>query len=468
MGGPARVRKLRLEGTPTARDHIDRVLDAGSFVEIGTFAGTADDGTAPGAGDGKIAGHGRVAGRPVAVVADDITVKRASSSQTNARKIERVVHQARRSGSPIVFFGETGGARLPDMLRSEMFAAEPVYPWLFAPDRPALVSAIVGESYGASSFVASRADVSIMLAGAVMALTSPRVIAVATGVEVSDEALGGAEANARLAGTVDVVVDDHGELYAQVRAAVSLLTTARAPAWDPPEPGDPAVHVPLASGRAYDMHAVLAMVLDPGYFELARHRGGAVITALGRVEGRAVGVVASQPSEEAGALTPEACDKVVRLIRLCERLGYPIVCLQDTPGFQIGVEYEHDGLLNRAMELIGAATNATVPVITIVVRKAFGLAFFALFGPGHGADVIAAWPDAQIGFMAPAVAANVLYADELDAAGPTGRRERLAQLADRLESSARAIDVAGAMGIDELIEPETTRAFIVDFLDRMA
>lgn len=468
MGGPARVRKLRMEGRATARDHIDRLCDGGSFVEIGTFAGTAADGTVPGSGDGKVAGHARVEGRPITVIADDITVKRASSSTTNAKKIERVVRQAKRAGSPIVFFGESGGARLPDMLHSESFASEPVYPWLFAADRPPLVSAIVGESYGSSSFVAARADVSIMLAGSVMALTSPRVIEVATGMTISDEALGGAEVNATLSGTVDLVVDDYDDLYAQMRAAIALLTIPRTPSWEAVEPGGPAGHVPLMPGRGYDMHAVLATLIDPGYFELARQRGGSIITALGRVEGRAVGIVASQPCVGAGALTPQACDKVVRLIGLCERLGYPIVCLQDTPGFQVGVQHEHDGLLNRAMDVIAATTNSTVPVITVVVRKAFGLAFFALFGPGHGADVIAAWPDAQIGFMAPAVAANVLYADEVSASGAAGRQERLAELADRLGRSSLAVDVASVMGIDELIEPDTTRAFIAEFLGRMS
>jgi acetyl-CoA carboxylase carboxyltransferase component len=471
LGGPDRLRKLRLAGKPTARDHIAAICDAGSFREIGTFAGTGADGKAPGAGDGKIAGHGLLDGEAVTVVADDVTVKHATSSAVNARKIERVMHQAREAGNPVVYFGETGGARLPELLRGESFAAEPVYPWLFASDRPPLVTGIVGDSFGASSFVAAVSDAVVMLDGAVMALTSPRVIEVATGARITAEALGGARVNATVVGTVDAVVADYASLYAELRTAARLLDRRRNESHDTgasdadSAPDRIAELVPADPGRAYDMHDVIDALVDAGdRFEFARHRGQSVLTALARIDGRTVGVVGSQPSHAAGAIGPDACDKVIRLTKLCERLRYPIVCLQDTPGFQVGADVEHAGLIGKAMTMLGANTVATVPIVTVVLRKGFGLGFFALFGPSHGADVVLAWPDAQIGFMAPQAAANVLHFDELRGLPAPTRHERLAAFAAALGAESRAIDVAAAMGIDEIIDPATTRDTVRAYL----
>jgi len=169
--------------------------------------------------------------------------------------------------------------------------------------------------------------------------------------------------------------------------------------------------------------------------------------------------MASQPRHEAGALSPAACAKAARLTRLCDRFGFAIVSLVDTPGFQVGVHVEHSGMLRGAMELIGVNTRARVPVVTVVLRKAFGLAFFAMFSPDHGGDVVLAWPGAQIGFMAPAAAANVLFGDEFGDTPAAQQRAQLAERAEELGASASAVDVAAAMGIDEVVtEHETVDA----------
>ena len=425
IGGAAKVRARRLSGGRTARDHIASLCDEGSFAEIGTFAGMRAEDPTTTAGDGRICGHGRVAGRPIALIADDVTVKRASSTSLNARKTERLVHQARLAGEPIIYFGEAGGARLPDVLSGDVFASEPIYPWLFGPQRPPLISAIVGQSYGGSSFIAARSDIVVMLEGSVMALTSPRVLAIATGESIDDEALGGAQTAARKTGLVDLVAKDLDELNGLLRTIIELIsgptTSIRTP-----RAQDVRDLVPERESQTYDMGPVIQMVVDPGSFlELGHLRGPSLLTGIGRIEGRTVGVVASQPLYEAGALSPEACEKAIRLMRTCERFGFPVVYLVDTPGFAVGSRVEHNGMLQRAMDLIGTNTASSCPVVTVIVRKAFGLAFFAMCSPAHGGDMVAAWPGAEIGFMAPEVAANVLYADEMDEMKGEARMARL-------------------------------------------
>jgi acetyl-CoA carboxylase carboxyltransferase component len=466
MGGPKKVRALRLAGKRTAREHIDAICDSGSFVEIGTFVAMGSDGAPTTAGDGRICGHGTVDDVPVVFIADDVTVKRASGTMLNARKTERAVHLAKLFGAPIVFFGESSGGRLPDILRGDVFASEPIYSWLFDPQKPPLITAIVGESYGGSSFIASMSDITIMLEGSVLAITSPRVIEVATGARVSVEELGGAEVMATRTGLVDAVASDLSELDRLLRKAVDLLARPiAAPARLVGDDVDLRALVPVALSQGYDMRVVIEAVVDiDSFFELGRRRGRAVLTGLARIDGRAVGVVASQPENEAGALSPTGCEKATEMTRLCERFSLPIVCLVDTPGFQIGPEVEHNGMLQRAMDLIGANTVSTCPVVTVILRKAFGLAFFAMFSPAHGGDMVVAWPDAKVGFMAPEVAANVLYGDELGALPRNLRSERLQEYADSLKAALSVRDVAAAMGIDEIIEPSETVEWIRRFM----
>ena len=459
MGGTDKVRALAAAGRRTARGFVDAFFDDGSFVELGTFAAMAAGAPTTAAGDGRVTGHAMLDGAPVGVIVDDITVKRASSTALNARKAERVVRLAQRSGMPVLVVGEAGGARLPETLHGEVFASEPIYPWLFDADRPPLVTAIVGDSYGGSSFIATLADVCVMKKGSVLAITSPRVVSMATGEDVTAEALGGADVLATKTDLIDVVVDSDAELDRVLRHALGMFTRLRLDGARRPDV-DVRALVPTDHSKVYDVRGVVEAVVDvDSFLELGALRGRSVVTGLGRVDGRVVGIVASQPRHEAGALSPAACEKATRLTRLCDRFGFPIVCLVDTPGFQIGVHVEYSGMLRRAMELIAVNTSARVPVVTVVLRKAYGLAFFAMFSPDHGGDVVVAWPDARIGFMDPTTAANVLYGDEYADASPIERRERLAERAQELGASSSARDVAAAMGIDEIIhERETVSA----------
>src|SRR3954469_10611734 len=269
MGGAHRIERLHARGERTIREHIDGLLDPGSFEEVGTFvhsANPADAHDTP--GDGKIGGHGTIAGNPVTVAGDDITVKRGSSSPMGSRRLSRLFAHAERCGHPIVYFGATGGARIPDSLGSAGFAQVAVDVDLFRRRRRVpFITVIVGDSFGGSSFVSAASDLVIQVRGTCLAVTSPLVAKIATGEDLTNDELGGADVHARRTGQVDLVAEDADEAYALVRRALALLPSGagrRAPRTDPaqrgavePDPGLAEV-VPRRRARAYDVHKLLA------------------------------------------------------------------------------------------------------------------------------------------------------------------------------------------------------------------
>jgi len=469
LGGSERVAALRGAARPNVRERIDALLDSGSFREVGTFARSANDADADATpGDGKIGGHGLIDGCPVTVVGDDITVKRGSSSPIGSRKLARIFEQALAGGQPFVYLGETGGARIPDSLGSTSFSELPPFPALIGRRRRIpMATAIVGESFGGSSFVAALSDFVVQVRGSCMAVTSPHVIEMATGEPITMDDLGGVDVGARITGQIDLSAETEAEALQAVRTFLGYLPSAagepppRHPATIPIE-DDPEIAgvVPERRSRAYDMRRLLAHVLDDGeLFELKPLYGRGLVTGLGRLDGHPVGVIASQPKFEAGALTPAACDKATRLVLLCDAFRLPLVMLQDTPGFMVGRAVEHERVLGKAMMFAQALLGAGVPKLGVVLRKAFGLAFFSMGGPQMGMDFLAAWPGAEIGFMDPRVGANVLAAG----AAP----EAVADLADRIAAGTDPMGPAGIMAIDDVIAPAETRRVLAEQLARV-
>ena len=467
LGGAARVERRHARGERTVREHVEGVLDPGSFEEVGTFVHSARaDDAASTPGDGKIGGHGTIDGRPVTVAGDDITVKRGSSSVMGSERIRKLFAHAARCGHPIVYFGATGGARIPDALGSAGFVqVSPGIDLFRRGRRVPLATVIVGDSFGGSSFVSATSDLVVQVRGTCLAVTSPLVAAVATGEQIEMEELGGADVHARTTGQIDLAVDTPEEAYAAVRRFLSYLPSAsggRAPR--APDPGAPldvddAVGdvVPARRTRAYDMHKVLARVLDPGsVMDLAPGYGRGLITALARLDGHAVGVVASQPKFFAGALDPAACEKAVRLICLCDAYDLPLVFLQDVPGFFVGTKVEHDGMLKHAIRLQTALALAQVPKLTVVLRKAYGMAYFSLGGNDTGVDAVYAWPGAEISFMDPTVAASVVSGGTADEA-----------LVETLRADIDPYGAAGLMKVDEVIAPGETRGVLARALGRL-
>jgi acetyl-CoA carboxylase carboxyltransferase component len=470
MGGVARVERLHARGERTIREHIDALLDAGSFDEVGTFVRSVrpeDHDATP--GDGKVGGHGTIDGRAVTVAGDDITVKRGSSSPMGSRRLGRLFAHAERCGHPIVYFGATGGARIPDSLGSAGFAQVAVDVDLFRRRRRVpLITVIVGDSFGGSSFVSAASDLVIQVRGTCLAVTSPLVARIATGEELSNDELGGADVHARKTGQIDLIADDYDEAYTLIRRALDHLpasaaqrtprtpAAARAPLQADPELAEV---VPRRRARAYDVHKVLRRVLDDGsLLELGAGFGRGLVCGLARLDGHAVGVIASQPKFFAGALDPAACEKAVKLLCLCDAYDIPVLFLQDVPGFFVGKQVEHAGMLKHAIRLQTALALSEAPKLTVLLRKAYGLAYFSLGGNDTGVDVVYAWPSAEISFMDPLVAANVV------AGGDEVQRDALA---DAMRADIDPYGAAGLMKVDEIIDPADTRPTLARVLGRL-
>ncbi|HST41668.1 MAG TPA: carboxyl transferase domain-containing protein [Conexibacter sp.] len=481
MGGAARIERLHARGELTVREHIDGLLDAGSFEEQGTFvvsANPADRDSTP--GDGKIGGHGTIDGRPVTVAGDDITVKRGSSSLMGTRRLTKLFAHAGRCGHPIVYFGATGGARIPDTLGSAGFSQVGPGTQLFRRSRSVpMATVIVGDSFGGSSFFAAASDLVVQLRGTCLAVTSPLVVEVATGERPSMEELGGADVHAKVTGQADLAVDTPAEAYAVVRRFLALLpahqgeraarrlpdearpaeTGDGAPrGWLAPDPELPAL-VPERRSRAYDVRKPLRRILDPDtLLELGPGYGRSLLTGLARLDGHAVGVIASQPRFFAGALDPAACEKAVRLLCLCDAFDLPVLFVQDVPGFFVGRAVEHAGMLKHAIRLQTALALSQAPKLTLLLRKSYGLAYFSLGGNGTGVDAVYAWPGAEISFMDPQVAANVVSGGD-----PATAEAALAAM----EAQTDPYGAAGLMNIDEIIDPADTRAVLARALGRL-
>jgi acetyl-CoA carboxylase carboxyltransferase component len=315
----------------------------------------------------------------------------------------------------------------------------------------------------------------VQVRGSVLAITSPRVIEVATGQQVSNEALGGADVHDRRTGQIDLAVDDDDEAYDAIRRFLSYLPS-RAGATPPRAeatvtgPDDAiAAAVPDKRTQTYDIRSLIELLVDDGeMLELKPNFGASVVTGLARIDGWSVGIIASQPAYAVGSLTPDACSKATRLLCLCDAFGLPVVFLQDTPGFLVGTDVEHDRLLARAMLFLEALSLARVPRLSVVVRKAFGLAFFSMGGSNMGSDLLVAWPGAEIGFMDPVVGANVLHGDRLAGLQGDERRDELYRLAAELGADSDPRALAAVMNLDDVIEPAQTRIVLADALARHA
>lgn len=479
MGGADKVARMRAEGDRTVREHIDGLLDPGSFRELGTFSRSlepADRDRTP--GDGKIGGHGEVNGRPVAIFGDDITVLRGSSSIVGTRKEWRLFERAIAMGIPIVHFGETGGGRIPDIMGAEGIS-EPGELFSMGGRRHQvpMATAIVGQSFGGSSFLSGMSDFVVMTRGSCLAVTSPRVFEVATGEIISFEDLGGIDVHARQTGQIDLGVDTDEEAYEAIRRWLSYLPSnahERAPRGERPDriEADPKLAnlIPTERTRGYDMRRVVARICDPGsVLELQPQYARSLVSALARIDGIPVGIVANNPMFDAGTLNPETCHKAIRLMTVCDAFNLPVIFLVDVPGFMVGRRVEHDRILHWGMRMMQALQLASTPTLTVCVRKAFGMAWQAMNGSQMPAYGVYAWPGAEIGFMDPEVGVNVAFGSKLARIEDAGEREteRL-KLVKEVGETTSPYDAAATMRIDEIIEPAETRRVLAEDLNRLA
>ena len=465
MGGEEKLAKRRAGGALNARERIDVLLDKDSFFEFGLLATShraemRDKSPA----DGKIAGFGTIAGRPVALVSNDFTVLGASSSVINGKKIKHVKQIATESGMPLILLGESAGARMPDRMGAAGRAILGQDPLEYLRDRRTpWVSALLGSCYGSSTWYACLSDFVVMRKGSTMAVASSRVTALAIKQEVDPEELGGWKLHTATTGLVDVAVDSDEEALDMVRRFLAYLPghsgeappVAAVPAGSDDAMADILDIVPESRSRVYDSREVLRRLLDRDtLFELKPRFGKSLVTALGRLDGRSVGVIANNPYFKGGSIDVDACAKATSFIVLCDSFNVPIIFLVDQPGFLIGLEGEKRGAPGRIMNWMNALSLATVPKVSITLRKNYGQAYLNM-GGGRNSDAAAAWPSADFGFMDPATGVNVLHGLRHE-----DDPERFKKLMNDITQDSAPWPLAGLYETQAIIDPRETRTWL--------
>lgn len=465
MGGENRLAKRRAENVLNARERLDHLLDVGSFHESGLLAASyrpeARDKTPA---DGKIAGFGKIDGRPVAVVSNDFTVLGASSSVVNGKKIKHIRSVANESGMPLILLGESAGARMPDRMGAEGRAILGQDPAEYLRDRRTpWVSALLGSCYGSSTWYSCLSDFAVMRKGATMAVASSRVTELAIKQSVDPEELGGWKLHTGTTGLVDVAVDTDEEALEMVKRFLSYLPShnGEAPPVAPvPAGSDDAIKdildvVPQSRSKTYDSREVIRRILDKDtLFELKPRFGKSLVTTLGRIDGKTVGIIANNPKFKGGSIDVDACAKATSFLVMCDSFNIPLIFLADQPGFLIGIDGEKRGAPGRIMNWMNALTQVTVPKITITLRKNYGQAYLNM-GGGRNSNESAAWPEADYGFMDPGTAVNVLHGLRYE-----DDPERFKQLVESVTQDNAPWALAALYEIQSVIAPQETREYL--------
>ncbi len=470
LGGPERIRKQHEAGKLTARERIELLVDPDTFVEAGRFVvhRCTDFGMEQQKwlGDGVVTGHGLVDGRKVFVFAQDFTVFGGSLSGAYARKICTLMDQAMKVGAPVVGLNDSGGARIQEGVESLAGYADIFLRNTLASGVIPQISCVMGPCAGGAVYSPAITDFVLMVEGtSYMFITGPDVIRTVTHEEVSKEELGGASAHASKSGVCHRTATDDEECIAQTRELLSFLPANNQE--DPPlratqDPVNrevPAVDaiIPRDPSKPYDVKDVIRAVVDDAHlFEIAEAYAPNIVVGFGRVGGRTVGLVANQPAVLAGVLDIHSSMKAARFVRFCDCFNIPLVTLVDVPGFLPGIGQEHGGIIKHGAKLLFAFAEATVPKITVILRKAYGGAYDVMASKHIRADVNLALPTAEIAVMGPEGAVNIVRRNEIaQAADPAAARS--AFVADYREKFANPYKAAELGFIDEVIPPKLLR-----------
>ena len=478
-GSARAVEKQHAKGKLTARERVERLLDEGTFVEIDEFARHRS--TAFGLqerrpyGDGVVTGWGEIDGRQVCVFAQDFTVFGGSLGEVYGEKICKVMDLAIRTGCPVIGINEGAGARIQEGVVSLGLYGEIFRRNVHASGVIPQISLIMGTCAGGHVYSPAVTDFTVMVdQTSHMFITGPDVIKTVTGEEVSFEDLGGARTHNTTSGNAHYMGTDEDDALEYVKALVSYLPQNNLE--DPPVFDDPAemgitdddrsldALIPDSPNQPYDMHTAIEGVLDDGEFlEVQPLYAPNIVVGFGRVEGRSVGVVANQPMQFAGTLDIKASEKAARFVRTCDAFNVPVLTFVDVPGFLPGTDQEWDGIIRRGAKLIYAYSEATVPLVTVITRKAYGGAYDVMGSKHLGADINVAWPSAQIAVMGAQGAVNILYRKELsDTDGNDNREKRRQELITEYEDTLANPYIAAERGyIDAVIAPHETRLEVV-------
>ena len=475
MGGEEKIAKQHQRGKLTARERIGLLFDAGTFVELGQLA-QARDGSADTPADGVVTGHGEVDGRQVWVIAYDFTVMAGSMGAVGEQfKAARVRDLALRYRKPIVWLLDSAGARIQEASGSTFAGTG----WLFA-DQVVMsgvipqVAAMLGPCAAGTAYIPGLADfVPMVKETSSMALGGARLVKAATGEDVTDHAMGGSQVHCYESGVGDNEVEDDRDCIAAVRRFLSYLPSSNTE--QPPfeATGDPPERlvagldkiVPVNPRAAYDVKKVIRAVIDDGsWFEIKPTWAKNIVIGFARAGGHAVGVVANQPMQKGGVLDSDAADKAARFIRMCDAFNVPLVYLMDVPGFMVGSQVEKGGIIRHGAKMLYATAEATVPKVTVIMRKAYGAGYYVMNGKGYQPDTIVAWPFAEISVMGPEGAVNIIFNKQVEASA--NPEETRAQLVASIREQINPYLAAGWAMIDDVIDPAETRRVIIKGIEQ--
>ncbi len=480
-GGETKIAAQHAQDKLTARERLALLIDEGTFVELGIhgrphFSQRAMDGREAPA-DGVITGYGKVNGRLTAVVAYDFTVMAGSMGMTGELKVTRLRELALSKRIPLVWLLDSAGARIQEAVGSlfagsgHLFREEVVMSGVIPQ-----VAALMGPCAAGTAYIPGLADFVPMVRGrGSMALAGPHLVRAAVGEDVTQEELGGSRVHCRRSGVGDLEVADDPDCIEQIKRYLGFFPqnceeppplTPRGPGSDPVDRADEELLdvLPESNRKPYDMYEVIRRIVDDGdWFDLKPQFAKTIITCLARFGGRPAGIVANQPKQLGGILDNDSADKAARFINLCNAYGVPLVYLMDVPGFMVGTKVEEAGIIRHGAKMLYATANATVPKITVVLRKAYGAGYYVMCGRAYEPDLIVAWPSAEISVMGAEGAVEIVFRKQVqEAEDPAAKRQEL------IEAYRKIIDVYVAAGndmIDDVIDPRETRATICRALE---
>jgi methylmalonyl-CoA decarboxylase alpha subunit len=480
-GGVKGIEKQHKNGKYTSRERIEKLLDPGSFVEVGGFVEHRcvnfgmDKKKTP--GEGVVTGYGTIDGRIIYIYAQDFTVIGGSLGEMHAAKIVKVQQMARKVGAPLIGINDSGGARIQEGVDALKGYGDIFYNNTVASGVIPQISVILGPCAGGAVYSPALTDFIFMVDHvSKMFITGPQVIKTVTGEEVSAEQLGGAMTHNKISGVAQFYDNSEDECFGKIRQLLSFLpqnNLETAPDFESSDDLnriDEALNslIPDNPNKAYDMKEIVHALSDGGEFlEYQPYYAENMITGFMRINGKSVGVIANQPNRLAGCLDINASDKAGHFIRTCDSFNIPMLTLVDVPGFLPGTGQEYGGIIRHGAKMLYAYSEATVPKVTVITRKAYGGAYIAMCSKHLGADVVLGWPSAEIAVMGPSGAANIIFRKDIADADDQNakRQEKIQEYTDTVANPY----IAAARGyIDDVIEPSETRKRIISAFEMLA
>jgi len=478
-GGDERIEKQHEKGKLTARERIELLVDRGTFVELNPFIQhrSTDFGleNQKGPGDGVVTGYGKVNGRPIYLFSQDFTVFGGALGEMHAKKIANVMDLAAKNGAPFVGLNDSGGARIQEGVVSldgygQIFYRNSIYSGVIPQ-----ISVIMGPCAGGAVYSPAITDFVFMVEKtSQMFITGPKVIETVTGEKISAEDLGGAIVHNTISGNAHFHGQSEEETLQQVRLLLSYLPQnyeEKPPRLEADDKDDYRPNltdvIPFDAVRPYDVRKVIEQVVDADSFlEIQKDFAKNIVIGLARIKGEVVGLVCNQPKVMAGGLDIDSSDKASRFIRFCDSFNIPIITFEDVTGFFPGIKQEHGGIIRHGAKILYAYSEATVPKLTVILRKAYGGAYVALNSKSIGADLVFAWPNAEIAVMGPQGAANIIFAKEIQ--NSDNPEETRQQKIDEYREKFANPYVAASQGmVDDVIDPRETRIKLIQALDML-